>query len=76
MIGWRVCHVVERLASDSDYVLLANFERVRGFTLKGNFCVVQPNTVSRMFATPLLANSPYWRRPVLLVKALLASKSD
>jgi hypothetical protein len=31
MIRWRVCDVVERLARDRDYMLLANLERVRGF---------------------------------------------
>jgi hypothetical protein len=30
MIRWRVCDVVERLARDRDYMLLANLERVRG----------------------------------------------
>jgi hypothetical protein len=31
MIRWRVCNVVECLASDRDDMLLSNFERVRGF---------------------------------------------
>ena len=58
MIGWRVCHVVERLASASDYVLLANFERVRGFyierkLLRGPAKHCLPNL------TPLWANGNF-----------------
>ena len=31
MIRWRVCNIIKRFARNSDDVLLAEFERVRGF---------------------------------------------
>jgi hypothetical protein len=31
MIRWRVSDIIERFADNGDDVLLANFERVRGF---------------------------------------------
>ena len=31
MIRWRMCNIVKRFADNGDDVLLANFERVRGF---------------------------------------------
>ncbi len=37
MIRWRVCNVIERFARHRDYMLPANFQRVRGLDAEWKF---------------------------------------
>ncbi len=58
MIGRRVCNVVERFADNGDDVLLANFERVRGFDTERKL-LRRPAKHCLPNLTPLWANGNF-----------------